>query len=41
MRRELLDKVSSIPPHDIMCQGEDQSVATKKSVLNPQYPKVM
>lgn len=41
MRQELIKKVNEIPPYDIMYQGEDKSVATKKSVLSPEYPKVM
>lgn len=35
----LLDKVNEIPPYYIMYPGRDKSVATKKSVLNPQFPK--
>ena len=39
MKKELLHKVNSIPPYYIMYQGKDQSVAHKKSVLNPEFPK--
>ena len=39
LKRELLEKVSSIPPYYIMYQGRDQSVAHQESVLDPQFPK--
>ena len=39
MKRELLQKVNSIPPYYIMYQGKDQCVAHQKSVLNPEFPK--
>lgn len=39
MKHQLLDKINSIPPYYIMYQGKDRSVALKKSVLNPQFPK--
>ena len=39
LKKELLQKVNSIPPYYIMYQGKDQSVAHKKSVLNPEFPK--
>lgn len=40
MKRELLYKLNSLPPYYIMYQGKDQSIATQKAVLNPEYPKV-
>lgn len=39
MKHQLLDKINSIPPYYIMYQGKDRSVALKKSVLDPQFPK--
>lgn len=39
MKKALLTKVNDIPPYYIMYPGRDQSVATKKSVLDPKYPK--
>lgn len=39
MKEELLKKINSIPPYEIMYPGRDKSVAKKKSVLNPMYPK--
>ena len=41
MTKELLYKINNIPPYYIMYQGRDKSVATKESVLNPAYPKVV
>lgn len=40
LKRQLLDKVNSISPYYIMYQGKDRSVAQKKAVLDPQFPKV-
>ena len=40
MKKELLHKINSIPPYYIMYQGKDQSVAGKKSILSPEFPKV-
>ena len=39
MKKELIQKINSIPPYYTMYQGKDQSVAHKKSVLNPEFPK--
>lgn len=39
MKKELLQKINSIPPYYIMYQGKDKSVAHQKSVLNPEFPK--
>lgn len=39
MKKQLLTKINNIPPYYIMYPGRDQSVATKKSVLEPKYPK--
>ena len=35
----VLEEINKIPPYYIMYPGRDKSVALKKSVLNPQYPK--
>lgn len=39
MKKGLLTKINRIPPYYIMYPGRDKSVATQKSVLNPEYPK--
>ena len=39
MKKGLIDKLNQIPPYYVMYPGKDQSVAERKSVLNPQYPK--
>jgi len=39
IKHEILYKINSIPPYYIMYPGRDKSVATKKSILNPAYPK--
>lgn len=40
MKKMLIEKVNAIPPYYIQYPGKDKSVAGKKSVLNPKYPKV-
>ena len=39
MKKNLINKINSIPDYYVMYPGRDKSVAKKKSVLNPQYPK--
>lgn len=34
-----LNKINEIPPYYTMYPGRDKSVATKKSMLNPEFPK--
>lgn len=40
LEKELLQKINSIPPYYVMYQGKNQSIAHKKSVLNPEFPKI-
>ena len=35
----LFDAINDIPPFMVMYPGRDKSVATKKSILDPKYPK--
>ena len=39
MKKKLLKKINAIPPYYVLYPGKDKSVATKESVLNPEYPK--
>lgn len=39
IKGKLLGRINGIPSYYIMYPGRDKSVATKKSVLHPQYPK--
>ncbi len=41
MKKSLLKQINEVPPYYIMYPGRDQSVATKKSVLRPEYPSDM
>ena len=39
MKEDALRFVNSLPPYDIMYTGRDKTVASKVSVLDPEYPK--
>lgn len=39
IKNELLKKINEIPPYYIMYPGRDKTVANKKSILNPKFPK--
>jgi len=39
MKKNLLKRINDIPPYYIRYPGKDKSIALKKSVLNPQFPK--
>lgn len=40
VKNVLINRINEVPPYYIMYQGCDQTVALKKSTLNPKYPKV-
>lgn len=39
IEEKIINAINDIPPYMVMYPGRDKSVATKKKVLDPQYPK--
>lgn len=40
IEEKIIDAINDIPPYMVMYPGRDKSVATKKQILNPEYPKI-